>query len=510
MTRILFLALAGLLAGPVALAGEPWLAPGDVQTRHDLQLLVDDGVIDIPLSEWPIASADVGRALDEAERKYGLQPATAEPDPKAWGFNLSNAQFAALTRLRRLVATESTGFYGEMRGAARPEELRTFWFEPREEYELAVGYAGNFGDHFGGRLEMTVVDSPSDGDNFRLDRSYIAGRLGNWLFTLGAQDRWWGSGWQGSLILGNNARPVPAFSIDRAESTPFETKWLRWIGPWRLTTFLGYMDDDRGDYDNPLLFGFRVSARPLKGLEISLERTAQLCGEGRSCSWDDFWNMWWGNDNAGENVDAADEPGNQLAGWDVRWASPIGTWPYAIYWQHTGETIDNQIPRPYRSMELGGAEVWGDFGTGGSWRLNLEWADTLCGGTENEQKLWDCAYNSPIFNVEGYRYNNRVMGHSIDGDSEQYAVRYILAPADGTTWSFAVRYSELNRGGAYPDVRNSVAPGPEDWWSLDATYRRPVPKGWIEVGVGVDREDRKWDDDTAVLPRGTFTWHYGF
>jgi hypothetical protein len=37
-----------------------------------------------------------------------------------------------------------------------------------------------------------------------------------------------------------------------------------------------------------------------------------------------------------------------------------------------------------------------------------------------------------------------------------------------------------------------------------------VPKGWIEIGVGVDREDRKWDDDTAVLPRGTFTWHYGF
>jgi hypothetical protein len=220
--------------------------------------------------------------------------------------------------------------------------------------------------------------------------------------------------------------------------------------------------------------------------------------------------MWWGNDNAGENVNPDDEPGNQLAGWDIRWASPIGSWPYAIYWQHTGETIDNQIPRPYRSMELGGAEIWGDIGSGGSWRFNLEWADTLCGGTENEQKLWDCAYNSPVFNVEGYRFNGRVMGHSMDGDSEQYAARYLLMPEDGTSWSFMLRYTELNRGGAFPDVRNSVAPGPEDWWSADVSYRRPVPKGWIEIGVGVDREDRKWDDDTAVLPRGTFTWHYGF
>ena len=36
-----------------------------------------------------------------------------------------------------------------------------------------------------------------------------------------------------------------------------------------------------------------------------------------------------GNDNAGENVDPEDEPGNQLASWDIRWASPIGDWNYA-------------------------------------------------------------------------------------------------------------------------------------------------------------------------------------
>ena len=122
------------------------------------------------------------------------------------------------------------------------------------------------------------------------------------------------------------------------------------------------MDDDRGDYDNPLLFGFRASARPLRGLEIGLERTAQLCGDGRSCTWDDFWNMWWGNDNAGENVDPKDEPGNQLAGWDLRWASPIGDWPYAIYWQHTGETIDNQIPLFGTSASMPGLGAVASYG----------------------------------------------------------------------------------------------------------------------------------------------------
>ncbi len=398
-----------------------------------------------------------------------------------------------------------------MSGAARPDALRTFRDEPRAEYGATAGYAGNFNEHFGGRLELTVVGSPPDGDNYRLDGSYLTGRLGNWLVTLGAQDRWWGSGWQGSLILGNNARPVPAIALDRAESLPFESKWLRWIGPWRLSTFLGYMDGDRGDYDHPLLFGARVAARPLKGLEISLERTAQFCGEGRSCTWSDFWNLWWGNDNAGENVDPKDEPGNQLAGWDVRWASPIGNWPYAIYWQHTGETIDNQLYRPYRSMELGGAEVWGDLDSGASWRLNLEWADTLCGGTENEQKLWDCAYNSPALQRGRLPLQGPRAG-SLDG-RRQRAVRSRAtcccrrAATPGVSWS-ATRSSIATE--SFPDPWNSVAPGPENWWSYDVSYRRPVHKGWIEVGVGMDQEDRKWDDDTALLPRGTITWHRGF
>ena len=77
---------------------------------------------------------------------------------------------------------------------------------------------------------------------------------------------------------------------------------------------MGQMEGDREDYAHPLLFGFRVSARPLDGLEVSLERTAQWCGEGRSCDWNDFWNLWSGHDNAGENVSAEDAGTSSPAG----------------------------------------------------------------------------------------------------------------------------------------------------------------------------------------------------
>ena len=124
---------------------------------------------------------------------------------------------------------------------------------------------------------------------------------------------------------------------------------------------MGRMEGDRQDYAHPLLFGMRISARPLDGLEISVERTAQWCGEGRSCTWDDFWNLFLGNDNAGENVDRGGRA--RQSTWRVgisagRRRSATGTMP--IYNQHMGETIDNKIPRPYRSMDMIGIETWGE------------------------------------------------------------------------------------------------------------------------------------------------------
>jgi hypothetical protein len=304
---------------------------------------------------------------------------------------------------------------------------------------------------------------------------------------------------------------VPAIALDRAVSDPFESKWLRWIGPWRLTTFMGRMEGDREDYDHPLMFGMRVSARPLDGLEISLERTAQWCGEGRSCDWSDFWNLWSGNDNRGENVAAEDEPGNQLAGWDIRWASPIGDGNYAVYWQHTGETIDNEIPRPYRSLELAGAEVWGAGASdGSSWRAGVEWANTRCSGTNDGQKLWDCAYNNEIFDPDGYRYYDRVMGHPMDGDGEMISARFVRIGASGDALTAVARATSVNEGGGVPDERHSVTAGPEDWISLDVSYRRLFGSDWIEAGIGVEQRDQKWIDDEDVLGRAWLTWHRPF
>ncbi|MCI0362490.1 MAG: capsule assembly Wzi family protein, partial [Phycisphaerales bacterium] len=307
----------------------------------------------------------------------------------------------------------------------------------------------------------------------------------------------------------------PALSLDRESSAPFESKWLRWIGPWRLTTFMGRMEDERQDIDHPLLFGMRIaarpfgnvrfgSARPFNGLELALERTAQWCGEGLPCDLNAFWNMFTGNDNAVENVDPEDEPGNQLGGWAVRWTSPIGSAPYALYFQRTGESFSQEAPpRQRRSLDLIGAEIWGARDSGTSWRVHAEFAGTACAELDRKlDPIFDCAYNNSLFNVEGYRYRGRPIGASTDGDSRSYTLGLQISTPQNVSGSLLFRFAELNRGGVVPDTRNTVARGPVDLWNVETGVRIPTRFGDLNVGLGFDQATDELTDRVERAVRG--------
>ena len=79
---------------------------------------------------------------------------------------------------------------------------------------------------------------------------------GNWSTTFGQIDRWWGPDWDGSLILSTNARPIPAISLDRRIKEPIDSKWLSWIGPWSVHSFIGRLEKER-TIPSPYLWGMR-------------------------------------------------------------------------------------------------------------------------------------------------------------------------------------------------------------------------------------------------------------
>lgn len=480
ISRVGLLLFGGLLAPVGAVHADPWLAPGDGTLRHDLELLSDAGIVHAPLTAWPVSWPEIAR--DVRDVPAGSRPMHVE---------------AALERVRR-AAGEATGvreleLTGRIAGSGNPMALRRFDDVPRESGELSLSAAA-MGDRFAFRLEVTGAADASDGEELRADGSYLAFALGNWMVHAGYIDRWWGPGWEGSLIYGSNQRPIPSITIERNYSDAFEHPWLRWIGQWRLVATMGQLEDDRADAPNAQLFGLRATWKPHPRVEVGINRTAQWCGDGRPCDLGTFWDLFTGNDN---DQPPSEQPGNQMGGFDVRWSVP--DMPVAVYGQAIGEDEANFMPSKY--LGLVGIEAWGGFGER-SWRVHVEAADTTCGFYESEPE-YGCAYRNAIY-FDGYQYLDRSIGHALDGDSRQLAAGALLVDGDGSSWELAVQSAKVNRRGA--NAVHSVSLVPADIRSIDIHHRRALFGGDLRVGIGYEEREPAGNGGNQDDFRGYLQW----
>jgi hypothetical protein len=478
LTACLFALVAALPA-----AADPWLDPGDSGLRHDLQLLADGGLLGSPMTQWPMSWGDVELA-------------------DAGGRILSPAEQAAFGRvMARLRREREGGWRPAATAAAGGDELviRSFQDTPRSNLELGIG-ANWLGERISLRGRAQYINDAEDGDEWRLDDSYAAVALGNWSFSFSATDRYWGPSWQSSLFLSNNGRPIPAIAIDRNLTTPFQTKWLRWIGHWDVVALFGFLEEERAIPDAQF-FGLRVTFRPAKWLEIGLSRTAMWCGEGRPCGLDTFVDLLLGRDNAGDNVDPEDEPGNQIAGYDIRLTGAGFGIPLAVYAQRAGEDEQDFLPALY--MTQIGLEHWGGFDNGVSYRLYGEITDTLCGGNITGPGTPDTCYNHPVYET-GMRYRGRTIGYTADNDSELVTVGGLLSMNDESSWMLNTVFGELNRE-LNPDPFNVVTPDALDYVGINLFYQRPLPVGELRASLGYESFDgvRVSDDENW---RGFVEW----
>ena len=148
-------AMVCVLCPPAAGAGpwgtNPWVEVGRSGLRSDIQVLADAGVIEGPVSTWPLAWGDIAPQLNMAPE-------------------MTPYQAAALKRVRESadVATE-TGFidlHTRVSIGSNPIQIRSFEETPRDETEIEAGLAWT-GQRFAIRLSATYVDDPIDGDEWR-------------------------------------------------------------------------------------------------------------------------------------------------------------------------------------------------------------------------------------------------------------------------------------------------------------------------------------------------------
>ncbi|GAB4388168.1 MAG: capsule assembly Wzi family protein [Thermodesulfovibrionales bacterium] len=240
------------------------------------------------------------------------------------------------------------------------------------------------------------------GDTDLVARSaYAALEMGGLELFFGRQSQWWGPGRHGSLLLSNNAAPFTMVRV--TNPTPALLPWvLSRLGPVRFVFFAGRLEEERS-VPEPYLWGLRLDFKPVPWVEVGLERTALLGGEGRSEGLGTWWKSFTGK---GEN-EAGVEAGDQRAGLDLKITVPLSVQPFQLYGEAAGEDESGGLPSKWAYLAgLYLPRILSLERVG----LRAEVADNHIDGSPN---AW---YNHHIYRT-GYTYKGRVVGHHMGTDS---------------------------------------------------------------------------------------------
>ena len=449
----LFLKGLPLVVLPLSIAqAKPWLDTGDMQLRHQLQILTDAGLLDAPITTWPLSSRDIYERLRQPKEGVELAVMTRQ----------------ALDYVNQQLKNEDYNSSFKVSGDLRTKKLliRDFSGKGREKSHLS--YDGEWGNPIVDiRLKGTLTDEES---HYRLDESYLASSVGNWKVTIGKQSRWWGSGWDGSLILSNNSRPIPAISIENISSEAFDNKYLSWLGPNKLHFFVGKLESDRAVSDAKLI-GTRFTFRPYKSLEVGLHRVTQWGGAGQSESFSSLFKTLVGlRENNGDKLGTV--YGNHIAGGDFRWKLPVGLddKSVALYGQYIGEDrVDGSIALGDSTFLLGASISGYSSKLKGSWRTFVEAVDTSAAFYKGRKRN-NIIYNHSLYK-DGYRYLDITMGHGIDSDSRMVSLGVMLAQNNGNFWRAWAKHAKLNEDG---EGLNPVAPNGRTWSALGVSLDKKI------------------------------------
>ncbi len=443
----------------------PWVEPDDLALRNDIQLLADIGIITAPVTTYPLMWNAIKDDIITA-KLYLLN----DEQKQALNHVLYSYKYASghqnITKKSIYLASSANRFtsYGNDNFDQGNIELSDEFFVGNLAGKLQVNY----------RIGLDDNPELNQGSDANLDGSYLAYKLGNWVLSAGAIERWWGPGIDTNLIMTTNSRPLPAMTITRDNSAAFETPWLSWVGPWTLTAQMTQLEESR-EVPNALMWSARGTFRPLRGLELGASWSLQWAGDGQPSSMNDFLKAVTGG-NECTSVEPICNPtqlGNHLAGYDIRWSDTFFDLPFALYLQTIGEDKSpNGIITDKADM----------YGIETRFSLlnqrifaNLEYTDTqtTCGPSEDTNM--NCLYEHSTYK-SGYRHYRRTIGSTYDNDAQSLVATFLIQTTAGNSWQLKFRKVQLNTDNIdkYPDdinLGNPVSKVAEDVLQFDGQYK---------------------------------------
>jgi hypothetical protein len=172
-------------------------------------------------------------------------------------------------------------------------------------------------------------------NQFQLLNSAASVIVNNVQFSAGTQSLWLGPAESASLMLSNNAAPIPMFKIDTI--SPFYIPgFSRLLGPVRTENFIGQLSGQHWEtcttcasypgYPNvvgptispqPLITGSKISFTPTPDLEIGMAWSAMFGGPGLPITFGNFFRTFYIHTPV-----LANNPGKRLASADFTYRAP--------------------------------------------------------------------------------------------------------------------------------------------------------------------------------------------
>ncbi|MBL1385850.1 MAG: capsule assembly Wzi family protein [Colwellia sp.] len=499
---------------------EPWVKPDDYGLKADIQQLADAGIILAPVTTYPLMW------------KSFINDVNSMPIEQ-----LSPSLQDALLRVKHRYKSENASSHSvqlSAYAATDPIHTTSFGATNTQKSALSAAYA-YLGDNFAAKVALSsrkdgkkcfingktsddiVKDEQAltDCDDTSFDGSYVAYRLGNWIFRGGAVEQFWGPGIDNSLIMSGNAKPLPAFSITREQSNAFETPWLNWIGQWSFTAQMAKLESTRVIPD-ALLWSSRLNIRPLQQLEIAVSWSAQWAGEGQPSSAGDFIDLITGQTECVDATDNCDlgnselesKIGNQLAGIDVRWSDTLFSKPYAIYASTIGEDASSQFKPADRAYLFGIQTTHRIYSQ--NVLINIEYIDTgvACKTFTNSE---NCYYEHLDGNYKsGYRYHGRTIGSTFENDAQSVVLTLLGQLSNGDDWQVKVRSVDYNSDNSdlypnNPDIGNSITKTGYSSKQLELRYRKITMGGRLTLGAFASQNDDA-ENDTSAFAKYEFNF----
>lgn len=401
-----------------------WIEATDLSQKADLQLLADYGLILQPVNTYPLFWPGIKQDLD------ALHPS-----------QLTQEQLLAVRRLQQSWQQQQGSFNAkaQIHAASDSDNYKSFG----EEFTDSAAARGSLSfqsERLSGRVTATYHSTDEQGSRTRLDHSYMAAKLGNWVLTAGRVDQFWGPSWDSSTIMSHNARPLPGISLSRYNSSA-DSLLTSITGPWTFTSRFARMEElsaeevAQGAINNAQVWSSRANIRPLRKLELGFS-----------------WVMMWGGDGYGNDLSdwyqglfrggALEGHENMLAGYDARYSDIWFDRPVGFYMMATSEDFNRQKYKLTKVSYQLGADI---YLTEIKSRLYLEFTgnNAYCNDIEKN----NCLYEHDKF-LQGYRSYDKSIGSTYDNDSLVLQTGLIRQLENGANWQHKLAWIRLNVDGA--------------------------------------------------------------